>query len=157
MLRLSSALVLLVTLSSCTPTEPRPVQAEFVAESVGGEALPALVVDNEYATITLLADTIRIHADGTGSRVTIVHAVTDFVEVPDPGPVKRYVNTFSYRYVDGRFELEYPCNDVIIVVASCVAPPHLTGTFSGDQLIASDIAWHGKQVHFRIFGTAPTH
>ncbi|MEX2179944.1 MAG: hypothetical protein WD801_14615 [Gemmatimonadaceae bacterium] len=142
----------LLVVLGCTPTEPRPVEAEFVAQSVGGESLPALVVSGEFATITLLADTIRIYRDGTGFRVTVVHAVTDYVEIPETGPVKRYENTFSYRYVDGVFELEYPCPDV----ASCVAPPHFTGTFSGDQLFGSDVAWHDKQVQYRVVGTAPT-
>lgn len=142
----------LLAAAGCSSAEPRPTSGEFVLQTVNGEPLPAIVLQGEFATVTMLADTILLFEDGTGLRIQRRHVDDDIVEVPDPGPLRRDVMEFTYRYVDNRFELEYPCPGL----ALCVAPPHFVGEFSGAGLVGQEAGIPDKVLVYSIRGTALT-
>ena len=153
MRRHAAVVIALLFATGCNATDPRPIAATLVLETVSGEALPAVLRSGEFGTTTLLADTLLLREDGTGTRIRRVHLVDDIVEIPDPGPYRRYVNEFTYELVGGQFTLEFPCPGLGL----CVAPPHVSGALSGEVLTASELGAPGKELTYLVkSGAAPT-
>ena len=109
---------------------PSSVARVYVLRTVAGEALPAVLLDNEHATIVSLADTIWLEADGSGVEVATERS-TDKGSGMEP-IVRRDERPFTYRLERDRIEIDFECNDVII--RSCVAPPHLLGALTEARL-----------------------
>ena len=95
----------------------------FALQSVGGDALPAVAVDSGHVRITIVADTIRLHPDGIAER-HLVERTLSITGLPPGEKVRTSTERFTYRTEGHRFTGEFACPDF----ASCVAPPHLTGT-----------------------------
>ena len=64
------ALVLLMTAACQGTDDPKPLTGQlYVLQSIEGEALPAAITPAGVATpIVVYADTLALHADGTGER-----------------------------------------------------------------------------------------
>lgn len=103
--------------------------AVFALHSVGGDALPAIAVDNGHVRITILADTIRLRADGIAER-HVVERMLSITGLPRGEKVRTSTQRFTYRTEGERFAGEFGCPDF----ASCVAPPHFTGTLEPGAL-----------------------
>lgn len=116
----------------------------FVLQSIAGLALPAPEAQNAACGSLVVADTLVLYDDGTGLRRTVqdVPSYTGAVnpETCEPAassPKKRITqqHEFGYRTSGTAIEVGYPCNDVVLVMASCIAPPHHTGTLSEGSLV----------------------
>jgi hypothetical protein len=102
----------------------------YVLRTIAGHSLPAVVASHESYHAVMLADTIFLHADGSGGRAAVMR-VTE-----DPAVGERQVReggTFTYEVSGDHLTVEYPCNDVI-VLAACAAPPHFEGSLTTDGL-----------------------
>lgn len=135
-LALSVFLPLACRSSETGPTggpSPRPsgIARMYVLRSVAGDELPAVLLDNEHATIVTLADTIWLEADGSGIEVATERS-TD--KASAQGPItRRDERPFTYGIDRDRIEVDFECNDVII--RSCLAPPHLRGVLTPARLV----------------------
>lgn len=116
------------------PTGPRATPSAtarmYVLRTVAGEPVPAPLIDNEYATIVTLADTVWLEPGGTGVEVATERS-TDKASGAPP-VVRTDARPFSYGLAGGRIEVSFECNDVII--RSCSAPPHYRGTLTEARL-----------------------
>lgn len=112
-----------VLLAACaTGTGPGPIQEEYALVRVNDAPLPARV-----GSETWIADTIRFHAGGEWSRVSVVRLHADGAS---EDPVRRTSDGFVTLRGD-EIVLDFECNDVIL--RSCVAPD--TVRTSGDGLV----------------------
>ena len=145
--RIVQTVAVLAAVSGCRSVverDPFAVGRVFVLESIAGQALPAPEAQNTACGSVVIADTLALYDDGTGLRRTVqevpsyegaVNPVT--CEPAASGPRKRITqeNAFDYRLNGSAIEVDYPCNDVIIVMASCIAGPHHTGTLSAEGIV----------------------
>jgi hypothetical protein len=116
----------------------------YVLRTVAGDALPAVLVNNEHVTIVGLADTIWLEPDGSGLEISREQA-TDKGTGADP-VLYRNERPFTY-VVSGNFiEVSYECNDVII--RSCVAPPHLLGVVGEVKLVLDKALYYRTPLVF---------
>ena len=92
----------------------------------------------------MVADTLVLYGNGTGLRRTVQDVPSydgavnpDTCEPAASSPRKRITQQqeFEYRTSGSAIEVDYPCNDVIIVMASCIAGPHHTGTLTAEGLV----------------------
>ncbi len=84
----------------------------YVLRTVAGEPVPAALIDNEYATILTLADTLWLEVDGTGVEVATERST-------DKGSgtttvVRTDARPFSHGLAGDRIEVSFECNDVIV-------------------------------------------
>lgn len=145
--RLLPAVAFVLAASCSSGTEPR-VRDTFVLQSVAGEALPTLEYINGACGTTLVADTIVLFEDGTGTRIT-ARDVPSYAGAVDPitcepaasSPRKRSVTRAGFRYqLDGNaISFNFPCNDT----ASCTPPSVQAGTLSQDGLVV-DVSYTGR-------------
>lgn len=129
-----------VVAASCSSgTEPR-IRDAFVLQSIAGEALPALEYVNGACGTVLVADTIVLFEDGTGTKST-ARDVPSYAGAVDPitcepaasSPKKRMHSRseFTYRLDGTALAFDFPCNDT----ASCLPPPAYAGTLTDDGLV----------------------
>lgn len=144
--------------ASCfSGTEPR-VRDAFVLQSIAGEALPTLEYVNGACGTTLVADTIVLFEDGTGTRST-ARDVPSYGGAVDPitcepaasSPRQRSVTRAVFRYhLDGNaISFDFPCNDT----ASCIPPSVRAGTVSEDGLVLD--AFYGVRTPLVYVPLAP--
>lgn len=145
--RAMAALLGAVTAAGCRAAvdpDPFAVGRVFVLQSIAGLPLPAPEAQNAACGSVVVADTLVLYDNGTGLRRTTQDVSTyqgavnpETCEPAASAPKKRITQQqeFEYRTSGSAIEVEYPCNDVIIVMASCIAPPHHSGTLSGPNLV----------------------
>jgi hypothetical protein len=123
--RSRAALLATVLLAGCgEPLGPEDVAGTYVLRSVAGELLPAVAVASDDATFRIVADTLRLRADGTGRRLTTTEIEPAVAPAGGNGPeVVRGERALRFRVVSARVEIEYVCG----INEMCVAPPHLSG------------------------------
>ena len=124
--------------------DPFGAGSVFVLQSIAGESLPATEAQNAACRSLVVADTLALYDDGTGVRRTVLD-VPSYEGAVDPvtcesaasSPRKRVTqeNDFTYRLNGTAIAVDYPCNDVIIVMASCIAGPHHTGMLTAEGLV----------------------
>jgi hypothetical protein len=120
---------------ACSPTAAPRIAHVLFLHSIGGQTLPAPEYVNTACGTMIVADTLVLYEDGTGSRRT-ARDVPSWTGAVDPvtcepaasSPRQRRLSraSFAYRQAGDRVEIDFPCPDD----ASCVAPPHLAGTLS---------------------------
>ena len=134
--------LVLVTANACAPTDQVTANGEkqllgpiggeaagvYVLRSVAGKALPAVIASHESYHAVMLSDTIFLHADGAGGE----SAVKRETEGSSAASVVRETSAFSYTLSGSRLTGEITCNDVVLF--ACSAPPHYSGTVTGDGL-----------------------
>jgi len=101
----AGVLIALFQLAACDdPLRPRDVAGTYVLQLVRGQTLPAVLGEGERWQRRVLADTLRLNADGTGSETWILEYTGDYasesgrLEVP-----------FVFEINDGRLEGWYLC------------------------------------------------
>lgn len=117
-----TALGVAATIGCRDSVSPRAPAGTYALRSIRGEALPAQEFENAFVTSMIVADTLRLRADGTGTQRRIAIYVG---------------GTASPQHVDATTELHYVVgNDRIEITfvcppnASCVAGPHVIGTLT---------------------------
>lgn len=135
----------IVALGCRAAVDPDPFSTGqvFLLQSIAGVALPAPESQNTACGSLVIADTLVLYDDGAGLRRT-VQDVPSYEGAVDPqtcepaasSPRKRVTRQkeFAYRLNGSAIEVDYPCNDVI-VMASCIAGPHHSGTLTAQQLV----------------------
>lgn len=134
--RLAFALVAL--LAACDdPLSPRDVAGTYVLRSVRGQPVPAVLGDGEGWQRRLLADTLRLNADGTGSEALLLEYTGQYASESGRSdwPLLFDVN-------DGRLEGAYLCPANLLCLD--VAAP-LRGRFTRT----------GLQLEVGYFGDVP--
>jgi hypothetical protein len=127
--RLILALLIISTGSGCSDGfGPSNFAGSYVLERVGADTLPAVVYTSEDISIKVLADTLRVHGDGRGTRATVVHITTTIG--PQPENPSSSESGFTYRIDRGRVAVSFDCPPN----ANCLAPPHLVGQVLSDGL-----------------------
>lgn len=117
------------------PLRPRDVAGTYVLRSLRGEQPPAVLGAAGNGQLIILADTLRLNADGTGSEIWLLQYTGQYaaesgrLEVP-----------ILFEIHDGRLEGVYLCP----VERFClpVAPP-LQGDFTRDGLVLA-VGRHGE-------------
>lgn len=123
---------------------PDEVQGTYVLVSYNGAPLPGETASLEDARHYLLADTIELGPDGSGTETTLSR-----VDFRDPAVADREVAstwTFGYEIDDDRLRVTYGCPLLGLAPAatfddvhptSCVPGPHAIGRIEGDDLVIS--------------------
>ena len=104
------------------------VGAVYALRMAAGATVPAVWLSNEYVTITVVADTIRLRKRGEGKRV-LVERYQESTQ--SAARTRREAGTFAYERRGDRIAISLPCPDL----ALCVAPPHFVGRFTEDGII----------------------
>ena len=146
LLRLVALAATLAAVGCRAAAEPDPFGTGrvFVLQSIAGVPLPAPEAQYAACGSVVVADTLVLYDNGSGLRRT-VQDVPSYEGAVNPetcepaasSPRKRITqqHEFDYRLSGSAIEVDYPCNDVIIVMASCIAPPHHTGTLTAAALV----------------------
>ena len=125
------ALLLGAALGCGDPLGPEDVADTFVLRRIGGDPLPAVSFAWADQTTRILADTLRLAADGQAAKVS-VREIEHLSLSEGEGRLEtvRWESQLRFRVVDGRIEAEYVCGPG----ALCVRPPHLVARRVGDEL-----------------------
>ena len=99
-------------------------EAVYVLRSVAAAPLPAVVIDNGYAVVTFVADTLRLRPDGSGVQV-IAERTRD---AGQPEVEGMQVRPLHYTVVGNRIEVSLVCPPTALML--CAAPPHYRGTLT---------------------------
>ena len=102
------------------PLRPADVAGAYALVRVESEALPAVLYSNEYVRVRVLADTLRLNADGSGTRIGL-RDVEPLQQGVAPAGETRVEGEFRFWTANGRVEVDFICPPN----ANCVAPPHL--------------------------------
>jgi len=116
----------------------------YVLRTVAGNPVPAVLVDNEHATIVTLADTVWLEADGTGVEVATERS-TDKASGAPP-VVRTDARPFSYGTARGRIDVSFECNDVVI--RSCSPPPHYRGALTDARLLLDHALYYRTPLEY---------
>ena len=125
------ACLLAITLACGDSIGPEDAAGTFVLRQVQQDLLPTVMSQNEFFVIRVLADTIRLRADGTGNFSGVRESVS-LQGGSGEGPV-HVASDLHYRVMGNRVEIDFDCPDLAI----CVPPPHLIANGVGDHLTAS--------------------
>ena len=118
--RLKPLLVSALPLACAEPLSPNDV--------AGAYALPTLLYTNQYVTVRIFADTLRLTADGRGT-VNTVREREPLTGGPTTGP--RHAQwALGFRVVRGRIEMAFDCP----INANCVPPPHIVAWITAEGL-----------------------
>jgi hypothetical protein len=127
-----------------------------VLQSVDGDPLPAVTYEDGTVSFHLLADTLRLGADGAGSQVYVSRR--DWADPARADEVSITTSTLGYRVRDRRIGVTFNCPTLFdagpqgwggeaarsliggdsVLGTSCLPGPHLIGLLDGDVLVVSD-------------------
>jgi len=125
---------------ACTePLVPDDVLATYALQIVAGEPLPAVAESSSSQIVRILADTLRLAADGRGERVRIVE--NEYPTGAAPTDSVRWESGLSY-WVVGRLIHMYVCPwDVDCESPNVIARPTAEGLrveWAGGQRVPQD-------------------
>jgi hypothetical protein len=127
--------VALTAVTACAddPFGPQDVAGAYVLRTVRGEPIPAVFWESDVTQLWVLADTLRLNADGTGSEIWLLEFKGQYASGPG-----RSESALQFQLRDGRLEGAYVCSGFCLAV---VVP--IRGVFTGSGL-RLDIAKHGE-------------
>jgi hypothetical protein len=102
---------LLSTTACDDPLRPEDVAGTYVLRTVRGDALPAFFWEGDQTQLRVLADTLRLHADGTGNEVWLLEYTGQHAS--ESG---RTESALQFGVVDGRLEGGYSCSAFCLTV-----------------------------------------
>ena len=105
---------------ACSEVAGPDIAERYVLRSIDDDPLPAVFRDGDFATLSIIADTLFLAVDGTGHEVQLLESISKA-----DGQAHTYtsVSDLEYTVTDGNISVAYECPDM----ASCIAPPHLVG------------------------------
>ena len=128
--RRAAAIVLLLPIVGCdSPLSPTDLAGTYVLQRIAANPLPAELYRNEDVAVRVIADTIRLRADGTASTA----GATELEWLRDGAASREQSSSESaahFRIVDGRIEITWICP----INANCAEGPHLIARRDGDGL-----------------------
>ena len=128
--RRAAAIGLLLPILGCgSPLSPTDVAGTYVLQRIATDPLPAELFRNEDVAVRVIADTIRLRADGTASTA----GATELEWLHDGAAPRERSSSESaahFRIVDGHIEVTWICP----INANCVEGPHLIARRDGDGL-----------------------
>ena len=110
---------------------PDDVAGRYALQAIAGEPLPAVSFTGADVTVRVLAETLVLRADGTGTAT--VHEEVEELSLP-PGTTRsdrRWERALRFRARDDRLEIEFICGPGEL----CVRPPHLIARRQGSALL----------------------
>src|SRR3954469_5962851 len=116
-----------VFLSCSSSTEPHSGTTTYVLTEVDGDPLPTVLFTNDVVQVTVLSDTIRLNADGTGTTSGLQRFVLLQPDGPPEGP-QAITSPIHYRSTTHGLEIDFDCP----ANANCAPPPHLLGSITAD-------------------------
>ncbi|HEY9427598.1 MAG TPA: hypothetical protein VIR34_10630 [Gemmatimonadaceae bacterium] len=126
-----SLVALLAMACSDEPLAPSAVAGTYVLLSIDGNPLPAPAGYQGPAdgSITVIADTLRLAADGSGSLVR--------VEQTSPDEQSRYrtETALHYQTTEGGIAITFDCPPEALML--CIAGPHMAARLSSGGLDAT--------------------
>ena len=145
------ALVALAMVGCAGPAAPdgpglrfMPSREAYVLVAVDGAPLPAVTVQNEFTTVTTLADSIWLGLDGTGRRVTVERSHSPQA-LPEGEITRRSEHHFRYLVTGGVMEASVVCGPN----ALCVRPPHYRGTLTSTHLTLTYALYYRTPLEYR--------
>ena len=135
----TSLAVVLLAVGCREPLVPASVAGAYVLREVANDALPTLRYTTDYVRVQVLADTIRLRADGTGTLASL--EVTESLVTAAAPPAPRLSHSEVFFRVNGhRIEITHYCPPN----ANCVAGPHLIAVPTDDGLTVEWVAGTGR-------------
>lgn len=98
---------------------PRDLAGTYALQRVDNDPLPTVLFTTEYARVGVLADTVRLNADGTGTQVRVSES-EPLVEGIAPESPTRVEGALRFETVGSRIEVTFFCPPN----ANCAPPPH---------------------------------
>ncbi len=125
-----SLAALLATACSDDLLAPSEVAGTYVLLSINGNALPAPAGYEGPAdgSVIVIADTLRLAADGSGSLVRVEQPG------PDPSSVVRHESPLHFETTEGGLAVTFDCPPDALML--CIAGPHLTARLGPSGLTA---------------------
>lgn len=114
MRRTLAVLALPAALACNSATAPETFVEQYELRQLGSQSMPA----TPFPGLSIVADTLRMRADGTGERVV-------WYRFGGNAAAERTHSELTWVSFGDSLEISIPCND--IAFASCIAPPHLAG------------------------------
>lgn len=113
------------------PIAPSDVAGRYVLLSIDGDALPAAAGYQGPADgpITVIADTLRLAADGSGSLVRVEETS------PDEQSRYRLETELHYETTEGGIAITFDCPPEALML--CIAGPHMTARLGATGLTAT--------------------
>jgi hypothetical protein len=122
--RLLCASLFLVAGIACDPLSPEDVAGTYVVRTVRSEPLPVVLWETESDTVQLVADTVRLRRNGTGTEVSIYEMTGDVQHVAN-----RLEQDIEFEIRDGRLDGGYTCRGL----CTAIFVP-IRGVFTGEGL-----------------------
>lgn len=104
----------------------------YALQRVANDRLPAVVATNDYGTIYVFSETLRLDAGGTGTLGGVSEMVPHRADLPREGPVAGETEITWTRFRGG-----IAITTVCPPNANCVAGPHLIAQVKGQTLKAT--------------------
>ena len=123
-----AALLIASPLTACDdPVGPRDVAGTYVLRSVRGDPIPTIFWESEQSQLHVLADTLRLAMNGTGTETWLLESTGLYASGPE-----RIERPLRFELRDGRIEALYPCapNE------NCAGVVTLSGKVTGAELRA---------------------
>lgn len=122
-------LIAVAGLSCADPSGPSKAGQVYVLDRVGPDSLPAVYYSDDTFLVRMLADTLRLFEDGSGTRTSLL----EYEVLPGgsgtPGEVP-VASEFTYELKHWRLEIVFECADT----GACIAPPHFIARLSSGEL-----------------------
>ena len=99
---------------------PGDVAGTYALQRVESDPLPTLLFATEYVRVRVLADTVRLNADGSGIQISVLESEPLVKGIAPEGPARGEV-PLRFETVNGRIEVTFICPPN----ANCAPPPHL--------------------------------
>lgn len=117
------------------PIAPFDVADTYVLLSIDGDALPAYAGYSGPAdeAVLVVADTLRLAANGSGSLVRVEEIVHD--PSSGDGSRTRYETELHYETTEGGIAITFDCPDNALML--CIAGPHMTARLGATGLTAT--------------------
>lgn len=132
-----------ITVGCRESLSPAGIAGTYVLERVGDDPLPAEVFRDTHGIVSIVADTLRLRANGRGSFASV--RIIDLVGVEAPRIPNRLESSLTFRVVGSRIEMEFICGPN----ALCAPGPHLTARQYARGLVVEASLVADAPLHYR--------
>jgi hypothetical protein len=114
------------------PLAPEEIAGIYALQRVEADHLPTVLYTNEFVRVRVLADTIRLRADGTGMRFGVweFEPLQEGLELENPASGE---TDLRFETVGANIEIAFVCPPN----ANCLPPPHLVAGKLSEGLLVN--------------------